>query len=210
MAEWIGDGYDSNCSIEGYRFEYRPLPQHLRVAVAKRYLERGPQDKKELRRAIRERLIDCVIPMEKQEDDQFLGLLWQHVCGFKDRGELQEETINLKMSLAVKLKNPQFDKFSCEQCKTWWIDIDSGKVTRTGDERAAVRRDGPPPCDNGAVCPVGHFDRQRRLSERNKYVLLHFQECDTVGEFPDDPIVRFNAATIRNAMKNAGVNTVSV
>ena len=56
------------------------------------------------------------------------------------------------------------------------------------------------PCrlrENG--CPKGTPERQKSLTERNWKAWFHYQECRAVGVFPDDAIVRRNAATIRAA-----------
>ena len=39
-----------------------------------------------------------------------------------------------------------------------------------------------------------HRNNAQELSERNRKAYQHWQECRAVGKFPDDPIVRRNAA----------------
>ncbi len=54
------------------------------------------------------------------------------------------------------------------------------------------------PCRYDATpCPKGTPEKSRMHNPTNVLVWQHFQECDAVGVFPDDPIVRRNAATIR-------------
>lgn len=57
-----------------------------------------------------------------------------------------------------------------------------------------------PPCrtrENG--CPKGTPEEPKSLSDRNWKAWMHYLECRAVGHFPNDAIVRKNAATIRAA-----------
>ncbi len=40
----------------------------------------------------------------------------------------------------------------------------------------------------------------QEMSERNRMAFVHYRECAAVGVWPDDPIVRRNAAIIRGAI----------
>lgn len=53
------------------------------------------------------------------------------------------------------------------------------------------------PCRYSTGCPKGTPENQKSLSEKNWKAYRHYQECKAVGQFPDDPIVRANAAIIR-------------
>ena len=54
------------------------------------------------------------------------------------------------------------------------------------------------PCqDPKRGCPKGTPENPRNLLLCNELAYEHYRECRAVGEFPDDPIVRRNAAIIR-------------
>jgi len=55
----------------------------------------------------------------------------------------------------------------------------------------------PPPClTKGLSCKKGTIDNQNVLTPTNAKVVMHYRECRAVGDFPDDPTVRANAAII--------------
>lgn len=59
------------------------------------------------------------------------------------------------------------------------------------------RRGLPPPCrTRNGVCHKGTPEDQKSLSDKNWKAYQHYQECRAVGSFPDDAIVRRNAAII--------------
>ena len=56
----------------------------------------------------------------------------------------------------------------------------------------------PPPCRiAGLGCPKGTPEAPRSLRPANRAAYRHYCECRAAGRFPDDPIVRRNAAIIR-------------
>lgn len=48
-------------------------------------------------------------------------------------------------------------------------------------------------------CPNGTPEDLQTLSAKNRQAYWHYQQCAAVGSFPDDEIVRQNAAIIRMA-----------
>ena len=52
------------------------------------------------------------------------------------------------------------------------------------------------PCRQAKGCPKGTPEKPRSLRPENQRCLEHYRECKAVGQFPDDPIVRRNAAII--------------
>ncbi len=55
-----------------------------------------------------------------------------------------------------------------------------------------------PPCRlPGVGCPKGTPENSRELSPTNAAAWRFDHECHAIGEFPDDPLVRRNAAIIR-------------
>jgi len=61
-----------------------------------------------------------------------------------------------------------------------------------------MRRRGLAPCAYGK-CPKGDPDRPKTLWPRNAIAYQHYRECKATLSFPDDPIVRRNAAVIMSA-----------
>lgn len=76
---------------------------------------------------------------------------------------------------------------------------------RDGNGKPTFRQpSNPPPCrpHRGRKfrgCPNGTPEALRTLNEKNRLAYWHYQQCAAVGSFPDDEIVRQNAAIIRMA-----------
>ena len=56
----------------------------------------------------------------------------------------------------------------------------------------------PAPCRTDKGCPKGTPENQRSLTYENEQCYDHYRECRAVNQFPDDPVVRRNAAAIRD------------
>ena len=79
-------------------------------------------------------------------------------------------------------------------------DLETGKPLLNGKRK--IRR-GPagPPCRNDATaCPKGAPGKSE-LTVQNAQVLQHYMECRAVGQFPDDPLVRQNAALLHQVFE---------
>ena len=84
---------------------------------------------------------------------------------------------------------------SCEMCKAWQFDEDTGKIVQW--RGGPLKRIGKTPCESGPEkCPKGSPTAGRELSEKNWQAYDHYQESKAVGEFPNDAIVRRNAVII--------------
>ena len=67
-------------------------------------------------------------------------------------------------------------------------------------------RGAPLPCSTCPKIPPGtdpHPDNAVELGERELAAWEHYRECRAVGAFPDDPLVRRNAAIIRQVEDSA-------
>lgn len=86
----------------------------------------------------------------------------------------------------------------CQSCQKWMYDENTGEIVvhppKTGQP---LPRIGKPPCMTHVKCAKGSPDERRELSPRNWQAYNHYLECAAVGQFPDDPIVRRNAAIIK-------------
>ncbi|AWM35908.1 hypothetical protein GobsT_63590 [Gemmata obscuriglobus] len=104
------------------------------------------------------------------------------------------------------LLHPEIAARSCDDCaRHLYHDRGPGQFghrVERGGRPVARPRGVKPPCQ---WCPkVAPGDEPvpasaQDLSEKNRAAYLHFLECDAVGAFPPDPIVRRNAAIIRGA-----------
>lgn len=90
----------------------------------------------------------------------------------------------------------------CGHCKKWLYEEKTGKVAqRNGVD--VPRGNVPTPCDMPKMgCAKGHYDKQKTLNQRNRMAYQHYKECSAVGQFPDDSVVRRNAAIIRELEAN--------
>ena len=92
---------------------------------------------------------------------------------------------------------------TCADCQTWTYRTNWERVTRGG---LPVRRDPGErtPCHK---CPKGREDGQphpeKDLTDASWQAYQHYRECQAVGQFPDDPLVRRDAALIRSAEQMA-------
>lgn len=80
------------------------------------------------------------------------------------------------------------------------VDVETGEKTLRAGLPVLRPKGAPLPCHK---CPKteGQPARTRRhaveFSPRNRRAFWHYQECRAVLQFPDDPIVRRNAALLR-------------
>jgi hypothetical protein len=102
--------------------------------------------------------------------------------------------------LQVLLLHPETATRNCGHCREWLYDERTGEVMahrHTGDpmRRGLV----PVPCEGERGCPKGHWSKPLELTPTNLRVYRHYLTCKAVGDFPNDSIVRENAACIRAA-----------
>jgi len=114
-----------------------------------------------------------------------------------------------KLAAGVRLilLHPEVAYRDCGDCQKWVYN------ERTGERdsyrgKPIPRRAAPPPCrfqdaKGKSLCPKGTPEDGGDLNQRNRKVYEHYLECRAVGSFPDDPIVRRNAAIIRQVEESA-------
>jgi len=90
----------------------------------------------------------------------------------------------------------------CADCLVHLYDETTGEVVMGRDKVAPRKRDRscPAPCRKDPLkgCPKGTAENPISLTPQNERAVIHYRECAAVGTFPDDPIVRRNAAIIRS------------
>lgn len=110
------------------------------------------------------------------------------------------------MGVRLVLLHPEIAARSCSDCQKY-LYYDRGhsefgaRVERGG--KPCLRPKGlKPPCGWCPKIPSGEEpkpENAQELTEKNLLALLHYRECRAVGEYPDDAIVKRNAAIIRAA-----------
>ncbi len=91
---------------------------------------------------------------------------------------------------------------TCSLCQQFLFDPERGEFElddETG-ERIPRFEEAILACQTHEGCPNGTPDKPLSLSRKNRQAFKHYQECVAVSHFPDDPIVRQNAAIIRSAL----------
>lgn len=101
------------------------------------------------------------------------------------------------------MQHPGVAYRDCGHCQRFAYDEKTGKPELWRGE--PIKRSAPPPCryeiEGGRTkCPKGTPEKSRMLTEQNEEAYEHYLQCQATGQFPDDPIVRRNAALIRRAV----------
>lgn len=104
----------------------------------------------------------------------------------------------------LQLLHPEVAFRDCGHCQRFLYDETTGQPIPSRKKDGSLReRDSscPPPCRTSVGCKKGTPENSRELNRANREAWEHFRECQAVGSFPDDPIVRQNAATIHEALQ---------
>ena len=104
--------------------------------------------------------------------------------------------------MQLLLLHPEVAYRSCEDCQKYVYNHETGirEEFPVGSGAPVLRPKGMlPPCSQGpSSCAKISPESGIELNERNKETYLHYLECRAVGDFPDDPLVRYHAAIIRS------------
>ena len=106
--------------------------------------------------------------------------------------------------MGLILSHPAVATRDCSDCQRHIYDHASGQRLSDRHGQPIARPAGTfAPCHYGSndfePCAKGSPEAGRDLSIRNQQAYLHYLECRAVGLFPDDAIVRRNAALIQHA-----------
>jgi len=126
--------------------------------------------------------------------------IWRAV--FRVQGEEEaDDARNLSEGVRLALTHPQLAARDCQHCQRFAYDELTGRPYQNPPRNGKLipRPAGnQPPCRiDGVGCPKGTPENQTDLNDRNRQAYQHYLECRAVGSFPDDQIVRRNAALIR-------------
>lgn len=106
--------------------------------------------------------------------------------------------------MLLELLHPKVASRDCSHCLLYLYDEETGEPIRSRKKDGSLRlRDSscPAPCRTSKGCPKGTPENSLALNSANREAWEHWKECKAVGSFPDDPIVRQNAAIIEDALK---------
>jgi hypothetical protein len=109
------------------------------------------------------------------------------------------------VGLRVLLMHPEVASRPCEDCRRWIYKHDGTLMLKAG--QPIPRPKGTPtPCQTCPKIPKDAPIKDRSqaidLSEKNRSAWWHYQQCKAVGQFPDDALVRRNAALIARVLKS--------
>lgn len=107
--------------------------------------------------------------------------------------------------MGLILAHPEVAYRSCQDCKAWIFDHKTGKKEMRNGQPIPRLPGVKLPCEISAglpedvreracakICPTAGVE----LSEKNWQAYMHYLGCKATSLFPDDPIVRRNAAII--------------
>lgn len=104
----------------------------------------------------------------------------------------------------LELLHPLVASRDCDHCQLYLYDEKTGMPIPSRKKDGSLRkRDSscPPPCRTSVGCKKGTPENSLALNDTNRQAWEHWKECKAVGSFPDDPVVRQNAAAIDEAMR---------
>lgn len=107
--------------------------------------------------------------------------------------------------MLLVLQHPMIAIRDCGHCQEYFYDDDprspqygNPRTKHNGTDELRKRDSSCPPlCRTPRGCPNGTPEEPQRLTDQNRAAYQHYRECQAVGDFPNDPVVRQNAMIIR-------------
>lgn len=105
----------------------------------------------------------------------------------------------------LELLHPAVAFRDCQLCQKYKYNEETGILATWGPDNEPLPRGpkGKPPCRTASGCPKGTPENPLSLSPKNQQAVWHNLQCEAVGCFPDDGLVRRNAALILDARRQA-------
>lgn len=106
--------------------------------------------------------------------------------------------------MGLILLHPEVAFRSCEHCLKYMYDEETGELQKFHGN--LIERVVPAPCHNPKHpkgCPKGTAEKPRTLSPKNQQAYRHWKECKATGIFPDDDVVKQNAAILQDLADSA-------
>jgi hypothetical protein len=197
---WLADGYSQSLTVRGQVILFRPMIKMERAATSL-LLKSVPREERLSLwlRIVGERFpLSLLVDLYENDRPEFLRV-WKAVHGDKKQERMDVE--NLRAGIALQVRYPHLASVSCEQCRHWQYNPLTGETSTI--EGVPYRRIPGMDllCETRSGCPKGHWKKPLGLSAKNKQAWAHFKVCEAVGEWPDDAIVRRNAAIILGELK---------
>ena len=210
----IDDGYTQRLCFtdSSLEFDYRPLLPRQRQRVLRDMLRYGEPRCWRIAEAV---IVDQVVvpgPISMQSEiksmicdlrlnvfDRWKRIFDLIVTGYSDsEDEIDRKNLQTGIPLLKKYRHLLVAD-TCSLCKKWLFDPERGEFEVDDMDGARIERfpEAVLACETIEGCPNGTPDRPNSLSPKNRRALVHYQECAAIGRFPDDAIVRRNAAIIK-------------
>lgn len=212
----IHDGYNRFADIrtkdgETLRIVYRPALDQERLELANRlyFLDDESQTAESLGLEIEKRVLN----FEWIPGNQIFAArdaLIDAVLGRNPKSTEKEDAENLRHGVRLLVEHPEMQNVNCDDCRKWQMDPLTGKISVRGGKPLERLPEDVLLCDTARGCPKGTWKKPFDLSIKNQLAFNHYLECRAIGQFPDDAIVRRNAAIIANEMTNARFTCFSV
>lgn len=188
----IVDGYTQSRQIGPLVVAFRPLLRSERVAW-KPILEACPAL---LMPVLQKQVVASIGGRLEELDAELFVEAGKAILGIGEDEAAEERS--LKHSAGILVSWPHLARPGiCQRCQAVWFDPLTGSVAR--DEHGhELARSGPVLCETRAGCPLGHKDHPCEIPQKHRLAYRHYRECRLLG-FPDDAIVRRNAAIFRQA-----------
>ena len=167
----IDDGYSEYFS-DGVWF--RRLLRHEVEEVARLMAEEGT-DEAELFLFSPPRVFN---PSRRKYSDREKELLFQLLV----ENETEEEDFeNLKQSGEIAFTDPLLFIRSCEVCHQFWMNHDTGKIVKSGEESLMRPPHVKVPCEAGVICKKGHHSNPLVFSKKNQKAWKFWLKWHRVG-----------------------------
>lgn len=210
----IDDGYTLRATVAGMVFAFRPMLRRERVWLLEEMNARKLWDAEVVWAFADLNLVEHVdLPLRKDFSDNLASLrgsdfpAWQTVFELivgigKDSDEAADRK-NLETGIPLLRKFGHLEGGdTCSLCQRFLFDPERGEFEIDDETGERIPRfdEAILACQTHEGCPNGTPDKPLSLSRKNRQAFKHYQECVAVSHFPDDPIVRQNAAIIRSAL----------
>lgn len=107
---------------------------------------------------------------------------------------------NLFEGVLLELSHPNLAKRDCKMCKQFWYNEQTGLPILKSDGTRLLRS-GVTLCETEEGCKKGTPEDQKSLSKENRWAYEYHNLCRAVGHWPNDMIVKRNAAIINKAIQ---------
>lgn len=199
----IDDGYNRFAELkfneEIVRIEYRPATRHERWVVLNRILVINDEDfaRETLIGEIQRRILapEWAKDLASDEERVFSAAV-KCIMGQQPRIDEDADVRNLREGVRFQLRHPALAGLSCATCQKWLLDPITGEFHGPKGKRILRQPEDVLLCQTHDGCPKGTPNDPKGLSAKNAQALRHYLECQAIGQFPDDAIVKRNARII--------------